>query len=104
MKYTPEISGCTGDDYHKEFSHMVEGYFESGGMQVQYNVQTYETLKDAREHPEKYPHLIVRVSGYSAFFKDLNDAMKEELITRSQYGLCSKQLVPYKDSGGKSDC
>jgi formate C-acetyltransferase len=103
MKYTPEASISKNGSYLKHFTNMAEGYFKSGGMQVQYNIQTYETLEDARKHPEKYPQLIVRVSGYSAYFKDLNDAMKHELITRTQYNLDTGKAVPYPgtDKGGK---
>ncbi|MCP4404933.1 MAG: hypothetical protein GY801_47480 [bacterium] len=95
IKYTPE--GGNGN-YLKKFGDMIEAYFKQGGIQVQFNVQTYETLIDAKKHPKKYPELIVRVSGYSAYFKDLNDAMKDELITRSQYNLFTGQLVPLPES------
>lgn len=72
----------------------VEGYFKSGGQQVQFNIMSHEMLRDAREHPEKYPDLLVRVSGYSAYFNDLNDSMKEELITRTEYGIQDGRMVP----------
>jgi formate C-acetyltransferase len=94
MKYTPEVSGSENGSYLEQFTNMAEGYFKSGGMQVQYNIQTYETLIDAQKHPEKYPLMIVRVSGYSAYFKDLNEAMKHELITRTQYNLDTGKAVP----------
>lgn len=58
-------------------------YFRKGGMQVQLNVLDTGMLKDAKLHPEKYPSLIVRVSGYSAYFNDLSPAMKDEIIQRS---------------------
>ncbi|MCF8459297.1 MAG: formate C-acetyltransferase/glycerol dehydratase family glycyl radical enzyme [Flavobacteriales bacterium] len=58
-------------------------YFKKGGMQVQLNVLDTEMLKDAKIHPEKYPNLLVRVSGYSAYFNDLSPAMKDEIINRS---------------------
>ena len=94
MKYTPVALPEDGDSYHSTFGDMFEGYFRAGGMQVQYNLYTYETLMEAVEHPEKYSDLVVRVSGYSAYFNDLNDAMKRELITRTQYGLTSGEAVP----------
>lgn len=72
----------------------VEAYFMSGGQQVQFNIMSHEMLRDAREHPEKYPGLLVRVSGYSAYFNDLNDSMKEELITRTEYGIQDGRMVP----------
>jgi formate C-acetyltransferase len=58
-------------------------YFKNGGMQIQLNVLDTAMLRDAKEHPEKYPSLIVRVSGYSAYFNDLSPAMKDEIISRS---------------------
>ncbi len=62
-------------------------YFKKGGMQVQLNVLDTEMLKEAKEHPEKYPNLLVRVSGYSAYFNDLSPAMKDEIIHRSSLGV-----------------
>ncbi|NIM12190.1 MAG: hypothetical protein GTO45_08765 [Candidatus Aminicenantes bacterium] len=97
MKYTPEPPNVEGETYLEHFAEMVEGYFNSGGMQVQYNIQTYETLQEAQKHPEKYPELIVRVSGYSAYFNDLNEAMKHELVTRTQYDLDTGKAVPLKE-------
>lgn len=62
-------------------------YFKQGGMQVQLNVLDTEMLKDAKLHPEKYPNLLVRVSGYSAYFNDLSPEMKDEIIHRSSLNL-----------------
>jgi pyruvate formate-lyase/glycerol dehydratase family glycyl radical enzyme len=62
---------------------MITGYFKKGGMQLQFNITDPSILLDARVNPEKYPDLVVRVSGYSAYFNDLTDAMKEELINRT---------------------
>ncbi len=90
MKYTPiDITDETVD----KFGSVVSGYFNNGGQQVQFNIRSYEELLDAKANPEKYPRLLVRVSGYSANFNSLNDAMKDELITRSQYNLSSGTLV-----------
>jgi len=94
IKYTPQIAGNGNGAYLQKFGAEVESYFKRGGLQVQYNVQTYEALIDAKKHPEKYPEMIVRVSGYSAYFKDLSSAMKDELITRTQYNLMSGEAVP----------
>ncbi len=93
IKYTPQTSEDR-DTYLKNFGDFVESYFRKGGLQVQFNVQTYETLIDAKNNPDKYPELIVRVSGYSAYFNDLNSAMKDELITRTQYNLMTGKAVP----------
>ena len=49
----------------------------------------HRVLADAKAHPEKYPDLVVRVSGYSAYFNDLTETMKEELINRTLH--CSAE-------------
>lgn len=71
----------------------VEAYFLSGGQQVQFNIMSHEMLRDAKANPEKYPDLLVRVSGYSAYFNDLNDSMKDELITRTEYDIYNGRMV-----------
>jgi formate C-acetyltransferase len=62
---------------------LVRGYFDAGGMQVQVNALDPSVLLEARDHPEKHPWLLVRVSGYSAYFNDLSPAMKQEIIDRA---------------------
>ena len=94
IKYTPLLLNEKKEEYLNKFGDLVEGFFRNGGMQVQFNVQDYKTLIDAKKNPEKYPEMIVRVSGYSAYFKDLSEPMKDELITRTQYNLFSGQAVP----------
>ena len=73
----------------------VESYFRYGGHHVQFNIMSYEDLIKAKENPEQYPDLLVRVSGYSAYFKDLNEAMKEEIITRTAYDVKTGKAVPF---------
>jgi len=85
----------------KRFAQTVEAYFRSGGLHVQFNIMSYEMLLDAKKNPEKYPELLVRVSGYSAYFKDLNEAMKDEIITRTEYDLRRGQANPFPASDEK---
>ncbi len=63
----------------------VKTYFGMGGMQLQFNVVNSETLKDAMAHPENYRHLMVRISGYNAYFTQLNKDIQMELIERAEY-------------------
>ena len=79
----------------KAFTAAVKTYFQRGGLHVQFNIMSYESLLEARERPEDDPDLLVRVSGYSAYFKDLNEAMKEEIITRTAYDIASGAAVPF---------
>jgi len=65
----------------------VKTYFELGGMQMQMNVVTSDMLRDAMAHPENYRNLLVRISGYNAYFVTLNTDMQIELIERAEYGI-----------------
>ncbi len=65
----------------------AKSYFDLGGMQMQFNIVTSDTLRDAMAHPENYPHLLVRISGYNAYFVTLNRDMQLELIERAEYGV-----------------
>jgi formate C-acetyltransferase len=56
-------------------------------MEIQFNITSHDTFVDAVAHPEKYPELLVRVSGYTAYFKDLNAQMQKEIIERTEYVL-----------------
>ncbi len=91
LKY-PSISG---NEDLKKFAQAVEAYFRSGGLHVQFNIMSYETLIDAKNNPDKYPELLVRVSGYSAYFNALNEAMKEEIITRTEYDIKTGKANPF---------
>jgi formate C-acetyltransferase len=63
---------------------LVKGFFERGGLEVQLNVLDPEMLEDARTNPGKYPDLVVRVAGYCAYFDDLPDTAKAEIIKRTR--------------------
>lgn len=73
----------------------VEGYSRQGGQQVQFNILSRSLLEEARRAPEKHRDLLVRVSGYSAYFNDLNPAMQDELITRSEYDIENGKAVDH---------
>jgi pyruvate formate-lyase/glycerol dehydratase family glycyl radical enzyme len=65
----------------------VKTYFELGGMQMQMNVVTSAILRDAMKNPENYRNLLVRISGYNAYFVTLNRDMQRELIERAEFGV-----------------
>lgn len=67
----------------RALQYLIKTYFKKGGMQVQLNVIDPGVLMAARDNPQAYPYLLVRVSGYSAYFNDLLPAMKEEIILRT---------------------
>jgi len=82
LRFDP--STLAGDGGVKVLVGLVKGFFGSGGMEMQLNVLDPEMLEDARLHPGKYPELVVRVSGYCAYFDDLPDAAKQEIISRTR--------------------
>ncbi len=65
---------------------LFDTYFDRGGCQLMVTVVDHGVLEDAQLHPEKYPNLIVRVSGFSAIFVDLDKDVQDEVISRELYG------------------
>ncbi len=70
------------EDGAKVIADTLETYFEQGGMHLQVNVVNRETLLDAQIHPEKHRDLLVRVTGYSAYFVTLSPESQDHLIAR----------------------
>ena len=62
---------------------MIDAYAEKGGHHLNVNVFNRDTLIDAQAHPEKYPQLTVRVSGYAVNFHNLTQAQQDEVISRT---------------------
>ena len=73
--------------YQKQRSKLIsiiQNAFSRGLFQLQLNVLDKKTLIEAKEHPEKYPHLVVRIWGFSAYFNDLPEEYKDNLIARAE--------------------
>jgi len=66
------------------FEQLLNGYFRMGGMQTQFIIRDKQTLILAQKHPEMYRDMVVRVSGYTAYFCDLNRGMQDEIIARTE--------------------
>jgi len=64
---------------------LVEGYFSMGGTQMQFTVTDRKTLLEARNDPSSHRDLIVRVGGYSEYFCNLTDEIKDAVIARTLF-------------------
>jgi formate C-acetyltransferase len=83
MKFSPQVfSSAAGRDI---FVGLVDAYFKLGGLHVQFNVLSRETLEDAKVHPLQHRDLIVRVAGYSAYFIELDPFVQDEVIARTEF-------------------
>ena len=80
MKFTPSV--LAGESGLRNFVSLVKAFLDRGGWHIQFNVVDADTLKDAQEHPERYPTLMVRVAGYSAYFAELCRETQDDIISR----------------------
>jgi len=70
-----------------KFYYLLKSYFDKGGMQIQPNIVSTDTLRDAQKHPEKNPDLVVKVGGYNATYVDLGTPIQNDIIDRFEHNL-----------------
>ena len=90
IAFNVRIAPSAKDTHEQTMIHMVNTirpYFEQGGMQVQFIMINTDTLRDAMAHPEYYGDLLVRISGYCAYFTQLHRDLQLEIIRRNEYGI-----------------
>jgi formate C-acetyltransferase len=63
---------------------MTRTYFENNGMEVQYNIVSSDVMRAAQKDPASYRDLVVRISGYSAYFVELNESLQNDIISRTE--------------------
>ena len=80
---TPDTLGKTDEEKVTNLVNMLDGYFAQSGHHINVNVFHRELLLDAMEHPEKYPQLTIRVSGYAVKFTSLTREQQLDVINRT---------------------
>ena len=89
----PPSLGTSEDERASKLVGMLDGYFSQGGHHINVNVLDRATLLDAIDHPDKYPMLTVRVSGYAVKFNRLTREQQLEVVGRTFHGLDDLEKV-----------
>ena len=85
MKFHPTAL-ASGDGLQKLVD-ALKTYFKLGGMELQLNIISGDTLRDAQERPDEYRDLVVRIAGFSAYFVEVFKDMQDDLIRRTEMSL-----------------
>lgn len=81
MKFHP--TSLRGEDGTEKMKNFVETFFDLGGMQIQYNMVSSDTLRAAKANPDEYRDLVVCVAGFSAYFVELYEGLQDDMIKRT---------------------
>jgi len=90
IAFNVKVNPSPKDSHEQTVEHLVsyaKAYSQLGGMQMQFNVVSSETMRAAMANPDAYRDLMVRISGYNAYFVTLNKELQLELIRRADYGM-----------------
>ncbi len=83
QKYSPAMFASPAG--RAKMRELIKFYFRKGGQEIQINSVSRAVLEDALEHPEAYNDLVVRVSGFSAYYNTLDDAVKFDILARTEH-------------------
>ena len=82
QKFPPSV--VAGEEGLEQMANLIRAYFNLDGHHIQFNVVDRQTLRNAQAHPEEYKDLIVRVAGYSDYFRNLSRELQDEIIARTE--------------------
>lgn len=86
MSFNPSL--LRDPEHRDKFKAFLRGYIENGGSALQINMIDADMLRDAQKHPENYRHLLVRVTGYNAYFTTIGRELQDEIIARESHRTC----------------
>lgn len=78
-------SAVEGEEGLEAMVGLIRGYFAQGGFGIQFNIFDVDTLREAREHPERHANLQVRVCGWNVHFVNLSDTEQEMFIAQAEH-------------------
>jgi formate C-acetyltransferase len=83
MTFNPSM--LRDQEHRSKFKAFLRGYVENGGSALQVNLIDADMLRDAQQHPDSYRHLLVRVTGYNAYFTTIGRELQNEIIARESH-------------------
>ncbi len=83
ITFNPSI--LRDSEHRQKFKAFLKGYCENGGTALQVNMLDADTLKEAQAHPGRHRHLLVRVTGYNAYFTSIGRELQDEIIARESH-------------------
>jgi len=83
MTFNPSM--LRDPEHRQKFKAFLQGYAENGGTALQINMMDADMLRDAQQHPENYRDLLVRVTGYNAYFTTIGRELQNEIIARDSH-------------------
>ena len=83
QKYTPDM--FANAEKRAKLGAVIRSYFLMGGQELQINCVSKDTLRDAQAHPEDYDSLVVRVSGFSAYYTKLDRSVQDDILARTEH-------------------
>ena len=83
MTFSPSL--LRDPEHRRKFRAFLKGYIENGGTALQINLIDADMLREAQKHPRDYRHLLVRVTGYNAYFTSIGRELQDEIIARESH-------------------
>jgi formate C-acetyltransferase len=85
VKFSPSV--LEGEAGLRKFVNYLKAFMRLKIQHIQFNIVSADTLREAQKNPHDYKDLVIRVAGYSAIFVELNEAIQNDIISRTEHGI-----------------